>query len=127
MSVLTGYSSSSHASKGPLPLERFWRTKGHCEPAARACQKPTTIERPHRVFGCRHVLGNLLEGAGKIDTVFLDGSIVNLDSCSDNKLKRGGIATGILSHTFDSIERRSDAAQRNAHGKPAIGLGCNTL
>src|SRR5262249_21393961 len=30
--VLTEYSSSSHASKGPLPLERFWRTKGHCEP-----------------------------------------------------------------------------------------------
>jgi hypothetical protein len=37
---------------------------------------------------CRHVFGNLLEGAGKIDPVFLDGSIVNLDAGADNKLDR---------------------------------------
>src|SRR6266478_1752176 len=56
---------------------------------------------------CRHVLGNLLKSTGKIDPVFLDGSIVNLEVCADNKLKRGGIATGILCRTLDFIEYRS--------------------
>src|SRR5262249_15815543 len=43
MSVLTEYSSSSQASKGPFPLERFWRTKGHWEPG--------TSSRKHSLAG----------------------------------------------------------------------------
>jgi len=76
---------------------------------------------------CRQILGYLLETAAEVDAVFLDRLVGNFDVGADDEFQRGGIATGILCHTLDFIEYRSDAAQRNADRKSTVGLGSNAL
>jgi len=41
--------------------------------------------RRTKFLGCPDVLGDLLEGAGKVDAVFLNGSVMNLDIGADDE------------------------------------------
>src|SRR5262245_14938783 len=66
-------------------------------------------------------------GAGKIEPVFLNSSLMNLDVGADDEFQAGRIAASVLCHSLNSIEHRLDTAQRNTDGKPAVGLGCDTL
>src|SRR5262249_61253277 len=76
------------------PPELFHpRDKIFCRFDARRKLRANDDLRRAEFLRCRHVFGNLLEGSGEIDPDFLDASIVNLDSCADNKLDRGRIST----------------------------------
>src|SRR5262252_5020178 len=70
----------------------------------------------------RHVRGNLLESAGKVAAIFLNGRIMNLDVSANDEVQGRRIAASFFGHSLDSLEHGTDAAEGNTRWKPPTGL-----